>query len=240
MPKILLSAALLVWLALALLAVEAPSQPVKTEPGTGTISGEILFTGKVPPDQKIMTTDGTTIIHNDLVVDAKSKGLRYVAVILEDGKPQPKLTSAKPVEMDQKDMIFIPRVLAVQHGQPVVFTNSDLCNHSVMTATTKKENQLNIFTPANEPYKYTFVPQARPILVGCSLHGWMRAWIYIVEHPWFALTDAKGQFTLHNVPPGSHTLWLHHADTGKQEKRSVEVKAGETVKVKVEWDTAGK
>lgn len=220
-----------------LLATGIADPPV---PGAGTITGTVVFTGPVPPDQKLMTTDGAFILHNDLVVDPKSKGLRYVAVTLKDARPQPKRKDAKPVVMDQKDMLFLPRVIAVQHGQPVLVTNSDLCNHSVLTATKVEANQLNTFTPFGSPIKFTFVPQEKPILVGCSLHAWMRAWIYVVEHPWFDVTDAQGKFTLRNLPPGNHTLDFHHADTGKKDQRTVELLPGKTVQLKVEWQGTGK
>ena len=52
-----------------------------------TIRGVVRFLGDVPADRKIMTTDGGTIVHNDLVVDAKTKGLRDVAVYLEKAPP---------------------------------------------------------------------------------------------------------------------------------------------------------
>jgi plastocyanin len=221
-------------------AARAAADPPAPKPGTGTIAGEVLFVGQVPPAEKVFTTDGVTFLHNDLVVDKKTKGLRYVAAILVDAKPQPKLADGKPVEMDQKDMIFLPRVIAVQHGQPVHFTNSDLSNHSVMTATKVVENQFNIFTPFGSPFKFTFKPQPKPVIIGCSLHAWMKAWVYVLEHPWFDVTDAQGKFTIKDVPPGTYTLWLHHADTGKEEKRQVEVKSGEAVKLKVEWVSAGK
>jgi plastocyanin len=236
-PGRLLALSLPCLLALAALLPAGNAPPI---PGAAAIMGQVRFTGTVPPDQKIMTTDGATILHNDLVVDPKTRGLRYVFVTLEGAKAQPKVANAKPVEMDQKDMVFIPRVVAVQYGQPVVFTNSDLCNHSVMTATKVKENQFNIFTPANQPYSFTFAPQERPVVIGCSIHAWMRAWVHVVEHPWFAVTDAQGKFTLRNLPPGKHTLVFHHADTGKQDKRSIELKPGETGKLLVEWDRAGK
>lgn len=209
-------------------------------PGAGTITGTVKFTGTVPPDQKLMTTDGATVVHNDLVVDPKSKGLRYVVVTLQGAKSQPKLKDAKPVVMDQKDMIFLPRVIAVQHGQPVLFTNSDLCNHSVLTATKVEANQLNTFTPFGSPIKFTFVPQEKPILVGCSLHAWMRAWIYVVDHPWFDITDGQGKFTLRNLPPGKHTLHFHHADTGKQDQHTVDLLPGKTAQLSIEWQKIAK
>src|SRR5262245_24886527 len=100
------------FVALATCLCAAEPQP------TGTINGTVRFTGKVPEPKTITTTDGATFKHNDLIVDGKTKGLRYVFVQLEDAPAQPKVKNAKAILIDQRDMIFLPRVVAVQHGQP--------------------------------------------------------------------------------------------------------------------------
>lgn len=210
-------------------------------PATGTITGVVKFTGKVPQPKVITTTDGMQITHSDLVVDAKTKGLRWVAAVLEDAPAQPKVVKAEPVVVDQKEMIFVPRVVAVRLGQPVRFENSDQFNHSVQAVSTLPANQFNQFVSASQPVTHTFEYQVRPVMIGCSLHGWMRAWVYVVKHPWFAVSDAEGAFRIAGVPAGQYTLLLTHADTGLQERRVVTVEAGRTATVAVEWDkTAGK
>lgn len=214
-------------------AAMAPAEPPAK--ATGAIAGTVRFTGEVPPPKKITTVDGGSILHSDLLVDPKTKGLRYVVALLEDAKRQPKLKEAKPVTVDQRDMAFIPRVVAVQYGQAVSFDNSDLFNHSVMASSKVPANQLNVFVSPGKPLEHVFQPQARPILIGCALHAWMRAWVIVVEHPWFAVSDAQGRFRIENIPPGKYTLSLRHPDTGRQEKRTLEVSAGKTAAVTIEW-----
>ena len=93
---------------------------------TGTIQGVVRFTGEVPPAKKLPTGDGGFIDHHDLIVDAKTKGLRWVIAALEDAPAQPKVEGDRdPVLIDQMNTLFVPRVVAVQHGQPVQFDNSD-------------------------------------------------------------------------------------------------------------------
>lgn len=205
----------------------------------GAVHGQVRFTGDVPKPKKITTTDGGTLEHSDLVVDPKTKGLRYVVAILEDAPGQPKLEKTKALLVDQRDMVFLPRVIAVQHGQAVRFENNDLCNHSVMAASTVKANQFNVFVTGTQPYEHVFDPQKHPVQIGCSLHGWMRAWVYVVPHPWFAVSNAEGQFKIEQVAPGKYTLWLRHADTGQHERRAVEVPPGKMTEVKVEWRKGG-
>lgn len=213
-----------------------PRKPIP--PAVGSISGLVRFTGVVPAAKKIVTNDGSTILHNDLVVDVRTKGLRGVVAVLEDLPAQPKTQKAKPVVVDQRDMMFNPRVVAVQHGQAVRFENNDLCNHSVQAISTLEANQFNRFAGPNQPIEYTFEPQKTPVCIGCSLHGWMRAWVYVVPHAGFAVSDAQGKFQLDQVPPGKHVVWLRHADAGLHERRTVEVLAGKSVTCDVEWKKA--
>lgn len=214
------------------LAVDTASSQEKT----GTIHGVVRFTGTIPPAKQLPTGDGGTIDHNDLVVDPKSKGLRWVVAALENAPAQPRLKDGdSPVVIDQKDMLFLPRVIAVQHGRPVRFDNSDNINHSVSIFSAVKENSLNVFVTAKDPVVKDFSAEKAPLRVGCVLHPSMTAWIYVAPHPWVAVSDEKGAFAIKDVPPGKYKLMLRHPDTGLLERRDVEVRAGKTVEVDVEW-----
>jgi plastocyanin len=204
----------------------------------GTVRGVVRFTGELPPAKQLPTGDGGTVEHHDLVVDAKTKGLRWVVAALEDAPAQPKLKGGEPVVVDQKNMVFIPRVVAVQHGRPVRFDNSDPINHSVTIFSAVKENELNVFVTATSPATKAFEAEKLPLRIGCALHPSMTAWLYTAPHPWVAVTDEKGAFTIEDVPPGKYTLWLRHPDTGLEERRPVEVRAGQTAAVEVEWKEA--
>jgi hypothetical protein len=68
----------------------------------------------------------------------------------------------------------------------------------------------------------------------------MRAWVYVVPHPWFAVSDAQGKFQIEAVPPGKYTLWLRHADTGLQERQNVDTVGDKTTSVKIEWHEVAK
>jgi plastocyanin len=212
---------------------------VGPDASTGTIKGTVRYTGVIPDAQKVLTTDGQTILHYDLVVDVKTKGLRHVAVVLENAPVQPKLAKAKSVLVDQRDMLFIPRVVAVQHGQAVRFENNDLGNHSVMATSTNGANAFNVVAGPGQPIEHVFEPQKLPVQIGCSLHGWMRAWVYVLPHPWFALTDARGNFKIDRVPAGKYSVLLSHPDTGHRERREIVVRPGQTVELAIDWEKVG-
>jgi plastocyanin len=218
--------------------VVLPGHPPVAEQ-TGVISGVVRFTGKVPPPRDVTITDGRTLSLSDLVVDNETKGLRDAVAVLEGAPAQPRHRDAEPVVVDQRDMLFLPHVVAVQHGRAVRFENSDLFNHSVMASSTIPENQFNVFVSQGKPVEHTFAVQRHAVQIGCSLHPWMRAWVFVFPHPWFGVSDPRGRFTIRDVPPGRYTLWLRHPDSGLQERCRVLVKPGSTTELTVEWAKAG-
>lgn len=215
-------------------AVAVVSLPAAAPPPRGAIVGVVRYSGKVPPARKLATIDGT-LIHRDLIVQPRSLGVRDVVANLVDAPAQPRRVGGEPVYMDQRDLLFVPRVLVVQHGQVVRFDNSDACNHSVQANSTVAANAFNVFVPPNKPIDHSFVAQRHPVQIGCSLHAWMRGWIYIFDHPWFALTGEDGTFRIDHVPAGKYTLWLRHADTGLNARHAVEVRDGGLTRIEQEW-----
>jgi hypothetical protein len=107
-----------------------------------------------------------------------------------------------------------------------------------MASSTVEANQFNLFVQQGKPYEHRFELQKHPVQIGCSLHAWMRAWVYIVPHPWFAVSDEQGKFEIKEIPPGKYTLWLRHPDTGHQERREVVIQAGKTIDLTIEWKKA--
>ncbi|MBM3992835.1 MAG: hypothetical protein FJ303_01565 [Planctomycetes bacterium] len=211
----------------ALLAAQAPA--------TGTIAGTVRYVGVVPPDERVTLTDGQVILHNDVVVHPKSKGLRHVAVVLDWKTKVPADANAKPVLIDQRDLQFLPRVVTVQEGVKVRFENNDAFNHGVSAESIHPENTFNLTTPAGQPYEHKFKAQKNPIPIGCSLHRWMRAYVFVAPHPYHAVTSADGKFMIERVPPGKHTLLLVHPDTNYRDTITIEVRAGMTTDAAVEW-----
>lgn len=223
----------LLLLCFALTAATASAQPA----GQGTIAGVIRYTGEVPPSQRIMTTDGAIIMHNDIVVDKKSKGLRDVIVVLDwkDKVPAEAKAKPKPIVVDQIGMIFIPRVVTVTEGQKVHFENSDNCNHCVDAKSVLSENSFNVGSPMGKAYVHAFKAQKNPIPIGCVLHPWMRAYVLVAHHPYHAVTAADGTFKIDAVPAGKHTLQFIHPDTNYRQSMTVEVQAGKTAPLELEW-----
>lgn len=203
----------------------------------GMIEGVVIFRGEIP---KSSVSDDAGVQRDLLRVDRESRGLQNVVVWLAMDKTtvigQKLPTSAPAALMDQRDHEFVPRVLAVRSGQPVKFINSDPANHNVRTSSSQPTNEFNVFTGVDGSYTHRFAadPQQRPIRLGCDIHPWMRGWIYVFEHPQFAVSDARGRFRIASVPPGEYKLVLKQPDIRYTHERSISVSNAQSTKVEVE------
>ena len=62
----------------------------------------------------------------------------------------------------------------------------------------------------------------------CDVHPWMGSWLHVIEHPWFAISDAQGAFVIADLPPGTYTLEFVHEEYGKKTARDIVVEAGKS------------
>jgi plastocyanin len=190
--------------------------------GGGTVCGAVTFAGD-PPAQKMKKLDDENatackckeIEVLGLKVDKETKGIADAVVeILECGEPAE--ASETPVEIDQKNCVFIPHVVVIAPGTPVVLKNGDEVLHNVKT-TTKLNPPFNEGIPANAKVTKTFA-MAERVKVTCDVHTWMSAWVVVTRNRYTAVTDAKGCFEIKDVPPGKYKVRVWHETLGTQEK----------------------
>lgn len=137
-------------------------------------------------------------------------------------KPLKKQVPTMPV-IDQNGCRFIPHVAVVPERRPVRILNSDGILHNVHTYA-KFNAPLNKAMQATvKKMDVTFKRRER-ILMRCDIHKWMRGWIIVAEHPYYAVTGEEGTFRLKNVPPGTYTVEVWHETLGKL-KQKITVKA---------------
>jgi plastocyanin len=127
--------------------------------------------------------------------------------------------------MDQKGLKFVPRVLVVTKGDTVKFLNHDGVAHNVYSPDNEGYN-LGTFKP-NETRSYTF-EKAGAYTQLCSIHPEMLGLIFVGQNPYAAAVDAKGRYTIKDVPPGTYQLEAWNARL-KAPPKSVTVAAGQTV-----------
>jgi len=184
--------------------------------GAGAIRGVVVFTGAAEQKKLPVTIDqyicGKEKQAEDLLVGAQ-RGVRNAVVWLQTPPPGANWPNAPvKVEMDQKACSFVPRVVLVPVGGTVEFLNSDRLLHNLHSAS-KDNPTFNRTQPRGRAIPIAF---AKPeiVRVDCDLHSWMRAWVVVADHPFYALTGEAGEFELPTVPPGKYTLQIWQETLG--------------------------
>jgi plastocyanin len=135
----------------------------------------------------------------------------------------------KPVVMDQKGKLFVPKILPVVVGTKVDFLNSDAFAHNVFTPD-KCADKFDLGSwPTGETRSYTFKKPCAAVML-CNVHPEMVAYIVAVETPYFAVTDTDGSFTIKDVPDGTYTVSAWHERLKKQ-SQEVTVNGATTIDV---------
>jgi plastocyanin len=201
-----------------------------------TLRGVIRFAGapvepkklKVTVDQSVCGTQKDT---EDLVVMAAGRGLRNAVVSLSTPPLEAKVKPASPVQMDQKQCMFVPRVIVAPVGATIEFLNSDRLLHNLHSVS--KDNAVfNRTQPKGRTIPIVF---KRPeiVRIDCDLHPWMRAWVVVADHPFYAVTGDGGDFLLENVPPGRYTLRVWHESLGVVERDVTIADGASTINVEM-------
>lgn len=216
----------------------------------GSLTGEIVLDGDIPKlaalvakgDMKV--NDPAICAANDvpddsLIVDPKTKGIANVFVyLLKAQKVHPKLkeSATKEVMFDQQACRFTPHALVVRTDQLVRVKSNDGCAHNTRTITLKNQ-PINILLAPNDRIGLEVknrIPETKPIEVQCNIHGWMKAQWLVLDHPYAAVSDENGKFTIADLPAGEHDILIWHERCGyvtkteTERKHKVTVVAGKT------------
>ena len=217
---------------LAVAAILAAAPGARAEEWGG-VKGQVVWAGgdapardklKVDKDQDACLKNGD-LLSEKFVVDPKSKGVRWVVVWLIDPKkptaaipiaPALKSIKDKKLFLDQPTCMFEPHVLAIRQGQEVDFKNTAKVPHNINLVKPVVGPNLNqIIPPGKSLLVSTFKPTGTtPVNVSCTIHGWMKGYIWVFPHPYFAVTDAEGNFEIKDAPAGNWHMVVWQEEKG--------------------------
>ena len=145
--------------------------------------------------------------------------------------------TSKPVVLDQQRCWYVPRVVGVRVGQPLEVRNSDPLLHNVRANSAVNE-PFNQGQPVQGTrYSHTFATAEVMVPMKCDVHAWMRAWVGVVNHPYFAVTGTDGAFSIASLPPGTYTIEAWHEKLGTS-TQSVTIAEKETKDVNFTFKAA--
>ena len=202
------------------------NKPLKTKAADNSpaVSGVARFEGPRPKRQGLGMDKASLKLHKSPPLDENllvgpDGALANVFVQVKKGvedKEYP--VPAKPAVVDQVGSIFRPRVQGVMVGQKLVLRNSDPYIHNVRSLSFRNR-AFNIAQPPKTADREQVFrrKESAPVLLGCDFHRWMRAYVFVMDHPYFATTDAQGRFRIEGLSAGEYTLEAWHEEFGKQQ-----------------------
>lgn len=206
-------------------AASARAQFESTPQQAGTLSGLVLFAGRPAARTAINTQaqggcgfdPSQPPLTETLIVDAARVANVFVWI---ENPPRDAAIDAIPteaLELRQQGCIYRPHAIALRAGQLLRITNEDGATHNVHTLSRHNaESDFNRTQAAGAPaIEARFSAQEVAIAVVCDLHPWMKAWVGVFEHPFFAVTGGDGRFAWTGLPPGEYRVKAWHEKLGR-------------------------
>ncbi len=197
----------------------------------GTVKGTVVLDGPVPaPVPIVPDTDAVfcnskgPFFKQDLVVDPKTKGVRWVMVWLLDESGNfdkaipihPKLAKPeKSVLIDQPCCAFEPHALCIRKGQVLVAKNSAMVTHNVNIIGGDENPNKNIAIPPGKSLEFAgWKASPYPVPIQCTIHKWMNCYVRVFDHPYSAVTNEKGEFEIKDAPVGKYRIVVWQESIG--------------------------
>ena len=230
-----------------------PSAPAGTPSGqkvdtatAGDVKGTVSVDGTVPKNEPIkMNADPVCVRENKtpqfqetFTVGSDGKALANVFVYVKDGLGNYVYdTPTEPARIDQKECRYHPHVFGMRVGQPLEIINSDPTLHNIH-ALPKGNSEFNTGQPIQGmKTTHTFDKPEVMVPFKCDVHGWMNAYVGVLDHPYFAVSDKDGKFELKDLPAGTYTIEAWHEKLGTQ-TQSVTLAAKESKDINFTFKSA--
>lgn len=154
-------------------------------------------------------------------------------VVYVQGVPAAAPAPTAHVTIDQRDMTFVPHVLPVMVGTTVDFLNTDDVYHNVFSNSVAKKFDVGMFSKGET--RSTVFDKVGVIDVRCNVHPKMRAYVVVVDNPYFAVPSADGSYSINGLPAGRYKLVTWH-ESLKPTEKWVNLNAGEVLNVNLQLE----
>jgi polysaccharide lyase family 4-like protein len=205
---------------------------------SASITGAVRFGDDPPKLPAVKVTKdqdycGETLPNETYVIESNG-GLRNVVVFIEPAPPGRAADAQKDNFLYNEGCRYAPRVMALQRGERLRVKSNDPKLHIPHGYLGDK----TVFNLAL-PFKGTSldatsrIRQPGILKVVCDTHAWMRGFVHVFDHPYFAVTDEQGAFSIPDLPAGTYTLKAWHEDGGV---KSQEINVADVGEVRVNFE----
>jgi hypothetical protein len=205
----------------------SPSPVASVDPSiAGSITGTVTLEGP-PPALKPIDMSASpacaqanpTPAFPQTVVTGPNGALSDVVVYVKSGLGNYRYdTPTETAILGQKNCMYSPPVLALMTNQPFAVQNNDPTMHNVHPMPKHNRQWSNSQPSGSAPLKQSFANPEFAMPVLCNVHPWMRAIVFVFDHPYFMVTTKTGAFELKNLPPGSYTIEAWHGSYAPQDQ----------------------
>jgi plastocyanin len=143
--------------------------------------------------------------------------------------PAPVHPPADPVAITQKDQEFSPYVTPIVVGTRVVFPNMDTVQHHVYSVSPAKRFEIPLYI--GDSKEAIVFDREGIVTLGCNIHDWMVAYVFVLSTPYFAKTGADGTAEVPGLPPGRYRLAVWHPRAGTVSRDLVVAESDDTTQV---------
>jgi hypothetical protein len=208
-------------------AIAEPAPTAVVDPATvGSITGTVTLEGTPPTFHAIdmqaeppCAKANPTPVVPPIVMTGAHGELANAVVYIKSGLGSYHFdTPSAPAVLDQEACMYVPRVVALMTGQNLHVKNTDPTSHNIHFMP-HMNKQWNFSMPSGaDPLDTHFDKQELAIPIMCNVHPWMRAFLFVFAHPYFAVTPKTGTFALTGVPPGTYTIEAWQEKFGTQDQ----------------------
>ena len=214
----------------------------------GSVTGSVKLDGPAPKPKKInmasepvcSSAHPSGAVEEEVVADAKGD-LANVIVYVKEGLGNRTFdTPSAAVELDQKGCMYSPHIVALMAGQRLDVKNADQTTHNIHPSPKNNKEWNKSQAPGAPDIVDSFAREEVAIPVKCNVHPWMKSYIAVFKHPYFAVTSASGSFEIKNLPPGTYTIEAWHEKYGvTSQSVTIGAKEAKTVNFTIKPPAAG-
>lgn len=199
---------------------EAPAEEPATEAAVAALAGTVTLKGTPPVmtaitninDPKCHDMHGDEPLKSDRVLCGENGGLQNVFITITNPPAGDYATPEEPVILDQVGCMYTPHVVGIQVNQDLEVRNSDPTMHNVHRIARKNGQDNKMQMPKGKPIMAKFSQVEDRMRYKCDIHPWMMSYVFVKDHPFFAVSDENGKFQIAGLPAGEYEVkaWHEH------------------------------